>query len=119
MRTSGTFHSVKEFHDFLVTPIKKRPRPDFVDRYRPSFPDDAEVVFAHADLSWENILVDPSSGNVTGILDWEMAGFWPEWWEFRKALYGGRSRKWWREILNDVMQQYLTETTGDMDVEMF
>ena len=31
--------------------------------------------FIHADLSQENILVDPSTGAITGIIDWEMAGF--------------------------------------------
>jgi hypothetical protein len=34
---------------------------------------------AHGDLSHWNILVNPESGSVTGILDWEMAGFRPAW----------------------------------------
>lgn len=35
--------------------------------------------FAHGDLTETNILLDPSSGAITGILDWEMAGFYPAW----------------------------------------
>lgn len=35
--------------------------------------------FAHGDLSSFNILIDPSTGAVTGIIDWEMAGFRPAW----------------------------------------
>lgn len=31
------------------------------------------------------------------MVDWEVAGFWPEWWEYRKALFGG---------LNQVMPSY-------------
>jgi hypothetical protein len=34
---------------------------------------------AHLDLTPENILVDPESAAVVGIVDWEFAGFVPEW----------------------------------------
>ena len=119
MSTVGPFASVSEFNDFLVAPVKNCPRPEWVAKYRKLLPDSHSIVFAHADLSWENILVDPATGNVTGILDWEMAGFWPEWWEYRKALCGGRSRDWWWNILKEIMQEYPSETDTDMDLEMF
>jgi Phosphotransferase enzyme family len=35
--------------------------------------------FAHGDLSDFNILIDPATGAVTGVIDWEMAGFHPAW----------------------------------------
>ncbi|KIJ28591.1 hypothetical protein M422DRAFT_37289 [Sphaerobolus stellatus SS14] len=35
--------------------------------------------FAHGDLHAANILIDPATGAVTGIIDWEMAGFRPAW----------------------------------------
>ena len=35
--------------------------------------------FAHADLSVANLMVDPDSGAITGVIDWEMAGFRPAW----------------------------------------
>jgi hypothetical protein len=35
--------------------------------------------FAHGDLSENNILVDPDTGAITGIVDSEMAGFRPAW----------------------------------------
>jgi hypothetical protein len=34
---------------------------------------------AHGDLSNWNILVDPKTGAVTGVVDWGMAGFHPAW----------------------------------------
>lgn len=34
---------------------------------------------AHGDLSISNLLLDPSSGHVTGVLDWEVSGFRPAW----------------------------------------
>ena len=50
---------------------------------RPEYPvskgDLATFHFAHADLSVANVLLDPDTGAVTGIIDWEMAGFRPAW----------------------------------------
>jgi hypothetical protein len=34
---------------------------------------------AHGDLSSYNILIDPDTGAITGLIDWEMAGFRPAW----------------------------------------
>ncbi|KAH7316746.1 kinase-like domain-containing protein [Stachybotrys elegans] len=119
MTTCGPFESVAEFHDFLVAPVAQCPRPEWVAKYRSQLADAYDVCFAHADLSWENILVDASTGKIQGALDWEMAGFWPEWWEYRKALFASRSQPWWAQILKEVMVEYKTETDIDMDLEMF
>jgi serine/threonine protein kinase len=35
--------------------------------------------FAHGDFSGCNVLIDPETGAVTGVIDWEMAGFRPAW----------------------------------------
>jgi aminoglycoside phosphotransferase (APT) family kinase protein len=117
--TCGPFASVSEFHDFLVAPARKSPRPEWIAKYRQHLSDSHQIVYAHADLSWENILVDPKTGNVTGILDWEMAGFWPKWWEYRKALFGSRSQLWWIDILKKFVQENTSETETDMELEMF
>ncbi|KAK8086058.1 hypothetical protein PG994_001032 [Apiospora phragmitis] len=93
--TYGPFASIRDFNDFLAAPVKKCPRPDCVEKYRSQLPDDYGAVFSHADLSVENILVDAVSGSITGIVDWEMVGFWPEWWEYRKALFGSRTEHAW------------------------
>lgn len=115
----GPFSTVSEFHDFLVAPIKQCPRPEWVSKYRARLSDSHAVRFAHADFSWENILLDSDTGTVHGILDWEMAGFWPAWWEYRKALFGARSQPWWRQILREIMTEFEEETEVDMDLEMF
>ncbi|KAG8831931.1 hypothetical protein FRC17_002336 [Serendipita sp. 399] len=41
--------------------------------------DEERFVLSHLHLSPENILVDPETGALTGIVDWEFAGFVPEW----------------------------------------
>ncbi|RAK82938.1 phosphotransferase enzyme family protein [Aspergillus costaricaensis CBS 115574] len=42
------------------------------------------IVFTHGDFRHPNIMVN--DGNVTGIVDWEFSGWFPEHWEFVKAL---------------------------------
>lgn len=48
-----------------------------------SMPKTDRYVFTHGDLMPRNILV--KDGNVVGIIDWEVAGFYPEYWEYAKA----------------------------------
>ena len=35
--------------------------------------------FSHGDLSKANIFLDPETGAVTGMINWEMSGFHPAW----------------------------------------
>ena len=119
MATCGPFRTVGEFHDFLVAPVAKCPQPERVATYRRLLPDNHDVVFSHADLSWDNILVEPTTGNVTAILDWEMAGFWPDWWEYRKALFTSRHVPWWIDIAKQIVQEYAAETDVDLELEMY
>ncbi|CAD0094543.1 unnamed protein product [Aureobasidium mustum] len=42
---------------------------------------DSKFVFCHNDLSGHNILVDPETYEIVGIVDWEYSGFFPPWFE--------------------------------------
>jgi Phosphotransferase enzyme family len=115
----GPFTSISEFHDFLVAPVMQCPRPELPVEYRKRLPDDCPIIFTHADVSYEHIFVDEVNGNVTGIIDWEMAGFLPAWWEYRKALYGSRQQPWWIDLVKSVMPSYRKEFEVDSDLEAF
>ena len=47
--------------------------------YEPPADSSAPFHFAHADLSVANLIVNPESGKIAGLIDWEMAGFRPAW----------------------------------------
>lgn len=65
---------------------------------------DHRIVFSQADLSFENILVDQETGKGTAIVDLAMAGWWPEYWEYRESMFGDRSMEaWWVELVEKVM----------------
>ena len=83
-----------------------------------------KIVFTHADLNPQSILlgraVRPDGGNgwsVTGIIDWEMAGYYPEYWEYTKAMFEG-SR--WSRRYNDFVRSIFVgfgDYSQEMDVE--
>ncbi|KAJ5890430.1 uncharacterized protein N7473_006658 [Penicillium subrubescens] len=43
------------------------------------------ICFTHADVRPQNIMV--LGGSITAIIDWELSRWYPEYWEFAKALY--------------------------------
>ena len=57
--------------------------------YRDWLPDTGSVHFTHGDLTLGNIIVSGESGlqRVVGVIDWEQAGWYPEYWEYSKMLY--------------------------------
>jgi hypothetical protein len=72
-----------------------------------------KIVFTHADLNPRNILIsrivqaDGSHGwRVTGIVDWETAGYYPEYWEYTKAMFEGFR---WLRRHNDVVHGVFSE----------
>ena len=88
----GPWDSAEEFHAFLLESLAPLGGNRLAQRYTEVLRAyQHDVVFSHADLSFENILVDPQTGRVTAIVDWAMAGWWPEYWEYRKAMFGGRT----------------------------
>jgi len=61
-----------------------------------------EIVFTHADLNLRNILVD-ENGKISGIVDWECAGWYPEYWEYTKAHFTVRyTIRWIADVIDRV-----------------
>ena len=64
------------------------------------------IRFTHADLSPGNIMVD--KGHVMGILDWQEAGWYPEYWEYVNAMQGcgGVWDTLWPLQIEKILQPY-------------
>jgi len=68
-----------------------------------------DIVFTHADLNLRNILVD-DSGRISGIVDWECAGWYPEYWEYTKAHFTVRHNiRWLADVIDQVFPNYRDE----------
>lgn len=115
----GPFDSEYDFNNFLIEPVSKCPTPGIAERYRQCLSNNHAITFAHADLCYTNILVDQDTGHICGILDWEMAGWWPEYWEYSKALFGFRHARWWVDLVHEVLKPYKKEWELDSELQNF
>ncbi|KAK2768758.1 hypothetical protein FQN54_000614 [Arachnomyces sp. PD_36] len=79
---SGPYKSKADFLDYFTEDLgdarNKRPISVLYDK-------EHQVCFTHSDLHLSNILV--SSGQLSGIVDWENSGFKPEYWEYTRAIW--------------------------------
>lgn len=62
------------------------------------------IDFTHDDFRPQNIMV--RDGIVTGIIDWELSGWYPEYWEFVKALYAWSWQNDWLDYLIKAVEPY-------------
>ncbi|KAK2750248.1 hypothetical protein FQN55_002393 [Onygenales sp. PD_40] len=84
-RRGGPFDSEEAFNDFLVGK-RGNEFPSTFRRYaRAAMSDGHEIHFAHGDFSPRNIMVD-ENGEVKAVLDWERAGWYPEYWDQNRML---------------------------------
>ncbi|KAH7886513.1 hypothetical protein F5I97DRAFT_1808227 [Phlebopus sp. FC_14] len=64
------------------------------------FPTEAHIYLTHGDLLPHNILVEGSK--ITAIIDWETAGFYPEFWEYCRMHHPVLMTPAWAYILGRV-----------------
>lgn len=72
------------------------------------------IYFTHGDLNPRNILVD--RGRLSGIVDWENAGWFPEYWEYTKVHYINR---WRNRFLDDVVEKIFPDYKKELENEQF
>ncbi|KAL2194284.1 hypothetical protein P885DRAFT_71594 [Corynascus similis CBS 632.67] len=99
--STATIRSEAQFNDFLCHK-PGRPVVPWITMIRSGMRDDRRLVMTHGDLHPRNIMVRwepdreesdaPSKGTeckrirITALIDWELSGWYPEYWEFVKAL---------------------------------
>ena len=112
---SGGYDSLSSFHDMLseyTIPATTRPE-GFVDPYREFLTDNCRVFFSHADLTPTNIILAglPGERRISSVIDWEQAGWYPEYWEYCKLNIGCPYKHEWRSEgwVDKVMQVYHDE----------
>ncbi|KAF8163398.1 kinase-like domain-containing protein [Crassisporium funariophilum] len=97
----GPFSDQREFNNSRVTQLI-----DFSERHPPTvealrqvlaeMPDNHQITFTHGDIARYNILVsvEGEDARITALLDWEQAGWRPEYWEAYKFLYNAGDGDW-------------------------
>ena len=82
----GPFKDESQLNDTLTALYLDRYPGNFSTFLRSLYRDNHRIIFTHGDLTLRNIMV--SEGRIVGIIDWEFAGWYPEYWEYVKSLYG-------------------------------
>jgi hypothetical protein len=96
---AGPFESEEDFNEYLIRPAwsggfsSDTEYNDALNRAKTMGSLPHRIVFTHGDLKHHNILVQ--GGKITGFLDWESAGWYPEYWDFTTALRFTQEDFWW------------------------
>lgn len=119
----GPFTNESEFHEYLLSPASThgfKSREEYEQtllrakkiQQRPH-----RITFTHGDFKAHNILVD-DDGHLSGFLDWESAGWCPEYWEFTTAMRFGKN-SWWYQVASWMGgDQYLAELDSDVALNL-
>ncbi|RDW68722.1 aminoglycoside phosphotransferase family protein [Aspergillus mulundensis] len=100
LRQAGPFPSIREFNDWFSSLPQARLAGSqrYTDPYRHLLPDDGDIKFTHGDLHRGNIMVSSTSPpRILAIVDWGQAGWYPDYWEYCKALYTCWYEDEWRQ----------------------
>ncbi|RAK71477.1 aminoglycoside phosphotransferase family protein [Aspergillus fijiensis CBS 313.89] len=119
----GPYASMPEFNEGVVQALRDRLPPDSRDDV--NRPDSAfftreyimyqtvrglrghSIVFTHGDLHPGNLLV--RTDGVVVVLDWGLAGYWPEYWEFYRAMFNPPWRPVWDRMIEKFIPPYYVE----------
>lgn len=58
------------------------------------------IVFTHGDLTQHNIIV--KDNKIVGLLDWEYAGWYPEYWEYVNFFERQSRNRDWKDYARDI-----------------
>lgn len=96
----GPYAAVTEFHDYLTENLEKerveRPLSALYEKKHRS-------LFTHSDLHRTNIFV--KKGRLAGIVDWEHAGYKPEFWEYTKALWPYFADRDQKDVMREAFEE--------------
>lgn len=96
-KPSSPFASVDEYISYYRVLLSDICTPDYVDELLARLPRNARVHLVHGDLLPRNILVNGST--ITAILDWEFAGFYPDFWEYARMHHRAFGSPGWDYVL--------------------
>lgn len=102
--TYGPFRNECEYNDWRISTFSQwgenhAPTAERLKELRGQMPNNHRITFTHGDIARYNLLVrveGPGTEDVvvTALLDWEQAGWRPEFWETHKFVNGAGAQDW-------------------------
>ncbi|KAJ3740055.1 kinase-like domain-containing protein [Lentinula detonsa] len=125
--SSPPVNTIAEFHELLFQQVSWTSR---LERLRliaePVHTRDYRITFTHSDLNPHNILV--KDDHLAAIIDWEFAGWYPEYWEYTQLvmqnLHLRPREEFWKRVgffsgqyIEELkLERALWHSTGDMSI---
>ncbi|EAT83716.1 hypothetical protein HBH56_198340 [Parastagonospora nodorum] len=100
----GPFRSIADFHRHLRNNLEAHPdhSPEVTKLISEQGRHQSGPVLTHGDLSSLNVLA--RGDDVVGIVDWETAGWYPEYWEYTTAWNVNPQNEFWRDEVDKFLQ---------------
>ncbi|PSN70288.1 hypothetical protein BS50DRAFT_608843 [Corynespora cassiicola Philippines] len=113
---SGSFSTMQDFHRWLrqdLEPSQIGPHvsaqevDDLKAIIQKQDGDRPPPVFTHCYLSPFNIMV--RGEEIVGLIDWEISGWYPAYWEYTCAYFGNLTRTRWQDTLCSLLEPFPEE----------
>ncbi|RDB22255.1 hypothetical protein Hypma_010666 [Hypsizygus marmoreus] len=110
----GPFDTIDDFHRFCGNEYVYKNYPKYRDSFEKTAGRVYRTVFTHGDLGPHNIMW--KDGKIVGIIDWETAGWLPEYWESMMSYFGSLNTPNWWKMFDSLMDSYPDELAVEQDV---
>ena len=77
----------------------------YADQLPSMLPQSKNSCFTHGDVAPHNIMVD-ENGRITGVIDWELTGWYPEYWDYANIMKPSQDKDWQSWMDRNAMQQW-------------
>ncbi|KAI0322762.1 kinase-like protein [Amylostereum chailletii] len=115
--TVGSFPDEDAFNEHLIEAAKPFMDESTLPGIRSRMRGDHAINFTHGDLARRNIMV--KEGEIAAIIDWEESGWYPEHWEYVKAMYNpgiDKDQSWVDQVRSIFPQEYETDWLVDREL---
>ncbi|KMU81530.1 hypothetical protein CISG_09092 [Coccidioides immitis RMSCC 3703] len=108
----GPFQSHSSFHSFLRggVPLETTAKV-FGEDIASCHSNNYQTFFSHSDLAPRNIII--RNGRIVGVVDWALAGWYPEYWDLTKAYYTSFKIPDWPESIKFKLPSYADELMAE------
>jgi aminoglycoside phosphotransferase (APT) family kinase protein len=92
---------IRWFDDYIPScGLPREPRDNWIKEFQFHLP----TIFSHGDLQPENILIH--DGHISGVIDWECAGWYPYFWNDYMATLKWNPEHPWQKVVVPLMLEH-------------
>lgn len=115
----GPFENQEQLNQGLLKYLGQRESPHYVRLLRKPIQRTLrghKTVFTHADLQPKNVIVEQKGVCEDGspeyqitLIDWSLAGWYPEYWDYCNSTVYCQGKPEWLELVPDIFDEYPVE----------